>query len=58
MKELGVKVKKSELLKMSTQEFAEKYNNEIHSLYWEFRNAGETSTSIKEFISSYFFGSN
>ena len=58
MKELGVKVKKSELLNMSTQEFAEKYNKEIHDLYWEFRNSGETSTSIKDFISSYFFGSN
>lgn len=58
MKELGIKVKKSKLLEMTTQEFAEKYNKEIHDLYWEFRNTGETSTDIKNFISSYFFGSN
>ena len=58
MKELGIKIKKSELLEMTTQEFAEKYNKEIHDLYWEFRNTGETSADIKNFISSYFFGSN
>ena len=58
MKELGIKVKKSELLEMTTQEFAEKYNKEIHDLYWEFRKTGDTSTDIKNFISSYFFGSN
>ena len=58
MKELGIKVKKSELLNMSTQEFAAKYNNEINNLYWEFRNSGEASVDIKDFISSYFFGSN
>lgn len=58
MKELGIKVKKSELLNMTTQEFAAMYNNEIHNLYWEFRNSGETSSNIKDFISSYFFGSN
>lgn len=58
MKELGIKVKKSELLNMSTQEFAARYNNEIHNLYWEFRNSGEASGDIKDFISSYFFGSN
>ena len=57
MKELGIKVKKSELLEMTTQEFAEKYNKEIHDLYWEFRKTGDTSTDIKNFISSYFFGS-
>lgn len=57
MKELGIKIKKADLLGMTTQEFADKYNKEIHDLYWEFRRTGETSTDIKDFISSYFFGS-
>lgn len=57
MKEVGIKIKKKDLLSMSTREFADKYNQEIMDLYNEFRQSGETSKDVKDFISSYFFGS-
>lgn len=57
MKRIGKRVKKSELLNMTTTEFAEKYSHEINVAYNSYRKQGKTAEEANELISMYFFGS-
>lgn len=56
-KKIGLKVKKKELLGMTTTEFAEKYENEIMHTYRSYKRQGLTTLEASAFISQYFFGS-
>ena len=57
MKKIGKKVKKRELLSMSTNEFAEKYDKEIMHVYNSYLKKGLTVAEATALISEYFFGS-
>ncbi len=57
MKKIGKRVKKSELLGMTTREFAEKYSHEINVVYKSYRKQGMTADEANDLISVYFFGS-
>lgn len=57
MKRIGKKVPKKELLDMTTQEFAEKYNSEIQHVYRSYIRQGKSATEAQDLISIYFFGS-
>lgn len=57
MKKIGKRVPKSELLSMTTNEFAEKYSHEINVVYNSYRKQGKTVEEAQDLISVYFFGS-
>lgn len=57
MKKIGKRVKKAELLGMTTTEFAEKYSHEINVVYNSYKKQGMSSDQAQELISIYFFGS-
>lgn len=57
MKKIGKKVKKKELLSMTTNEFAEKYDKEIMHVYNSYLKKGYTVEAASALISQYFFGS-
>lgn len=57
MKKIGKRVPKSELLSMTTTEFAEKYSHEINVVYNSYLKQGKSSQEASELISMYFFGS-
>lgn len=57
MKKIEVKVKKKDLLGMTTNEFAEKYSHEINVVYNSYRKQGKTVEEAQDLISMYFFGS-
>ena len=57
LKSIGIKAKKSDLLNMSTTEFADKYSDEIMDAYNMMKGTGAKGKEVGEFISSYFFGS-
>lgn len=47
----------SELKKMSTKDFAEKYSKALEDNYKELKASGKTGKEAAEFISTYWFGS-
>lgn len=59
LKELGLEkgVKLKDLKKMSTQDFAAKYQEQIEDEYWQLRNSGVSASKAKFLISTYWFGS-
>ena len=57
MKKIGKRVPKSELLSMTTNEFAEKYSHEINVVYQSYLKQGKSSQEASDLISMYFFGS-
>lgn len=57
MKKIGKKVKKKDLLSMSTQDFAAKYKNEIYNAYNSYKKQGKSGTEAEALISQNFFGS-
>lgn len=57
MKKIGKRVKKSELLGMTTTEFADKYSHEINVVYQSYLKQGKSSQEASDLISMYFFGS-
>lgn len=57
MNKIGKKVKKKDLLSMSTQEFADKYKNEIYNAYKSYQRQGKTKKESMQLISQNFFGS-
>ena len=57
MGKIGKRVKKKELLGMTTTEFAEKYSHEINVVYNSYIKQGISANEAKELISIYFFGS-
>lgn len=58
MKKIGIKKNNyKELLKMSTNEFAAKYKNEIFNAYNSYKKQGKSGTEAEALISQNFFGS-
>ena len=57
MKKIGMKVKKRELLGMTTREYAEKYDREIMHVYESYLKKGYNVAEASQLISKYFFGS-
>lgn len=57
MKKIGYKVKKKDLLRMSTQQFADKYKNEIFNAYNSYKKKGMSGKEAEQMISQNFFGS-
>lgn len=57
MKKIGKRVKKSDLLGMTTTEFADKYSHEINVVYQSYLKQGKSSQEASDLISMYFFGS-